>query len=72
VWDFAQGYASLRTGQADFAKAYLVRAQKTVDESTSWSTTSLSRCRFPLGIGSARRSWKRSGLQTPSVSIARI
>ncbi len=28
LWDFAQGYAHLRTGQADMAKVYLARVQK--------------------------------------------
>ena len=33
VWDFAQGYAHLRKGQADFAKVYLARVQKTAETS---------------------------------------
>jgi tetratricopeptide (TPR) repeat protein len=35
AWDFAQGYAYLKTKQADFAKVYLARVQKTADTSTS-------------------------------------
>ncbi|HYU78899.1 MAG TPA: hypothetical protein VEK56_07925 [Vicinamibacterales bacterium] len=35
AWDFAQGYAYLRTGQADFAKVYLARIEKTAETSTS-------------------------------------
>jgi hypothetical protein len=31
VFDFAQGYAYLRKGQADFAKVYLARVQKAAD-----------------------------------------
>jgi tetratricopeptide (TPR) repeat protein len=30
-WDFAQGYAQLKTGNADFAGVYLARVQKTAD-----------------------------------------
>jgi tetratricopeptide (TPR) repeat protein len=33
TWDFAQGYAHLRKGEADFSKAYLARVQKTADTS---------------------------------------
>lgn len=33
VWDFAQGYAHLRTGGADFAKVYLGRVRKTAETS---------------------------------------
>jgi tetratricopeptide (TPR) repeat protein len=33
LWDFAQGYAQLRTGNADFAKVYLARVLKTADTS---------------------------------------
>jgi len=29
MWDFAQGYAKLRLGELEFAKAYLARVQKT-------------------------------------------
>ena len=32
-WDFAQGYANLKQGQADFAKVYLERIRKTADTS---------------------------------------
>jgi tetratricopeptide (TPR) repeat protein len=32
-WDFSQGYAQLKTGNADFAKVYLARVQKTADTS---------------------------------------
>ena len=32
-WDFAQGYAYLRTKQPDFARVYLARVQKAVDSS---------------------------------------
>ena len=35
VWDFAQGYANLRTKQEDFARVYLARVQKTADDSES-------------------------------------
>ena len=30
-WDFAQGYAQLKQGNADFAKVYLARVQRTAD-----------------------------------------
>jgi tetratricopeptide (TPR) repeat protein len=33
VWDFSQGYAYLRKNQADFAKVYLARVQKTAETS---------------------------------------
>lgn len=33
TWDFAQGYAYLRTKQPDFARVYLGRVQKTVETS---------------------------------------
>jgi tetratricopeptide (TPR) repeat protein len=33
LWDFAQGYAQLKTGQADFAKVYLERVKKTAETS---------------------------------------
>lgn len=33
AWDFAQGYAHLRKGDADFAKVYLARVQKLADTS---------------------------------------
>ena len=33
LWDFAQGYAQLKTGNADFAKVYLERVKKTADTS---------------------------------------
>lgn len=33
LWDFAQGYANLKLGQADFAKVYLERVRKTADTS---------------------------------------
>jgi tetratricopeptide (TPR) repeat protein len=35
LWDFAQGYAQLRQGSADFAPVYLARVQKTADTSTA-------------------------------------
>jgi tetratricopeptide (TPR) repeat protein len=35
LWDFAQGYAHLRQGDADFAKVYLARVRKTADTSTA-------------------------------------
>jgi tetratricopeptide (TPR) repeat protein len=35
AWDFAQGYSYLRKGQADFAKVYLARVQKTAASSES-------------------------------------
>jgi hypothetical protein len=34
LWDFAQGYAQLRQGSADFAAVYLARVRKTADTST--------------------------------------
>jgi hypothetical protein len=34
LWDFAQGYAQLRHGNADFARVYLARVQKTAETST--------------------------------------
>jgi tetratricopeptide (TPR) repeat protein len=33
TWDFAQGYAYLRTKQPDFARVYLTRVQKAADTS---------------------------------------
>jgi tetratricopeptide (TPR) repeat protein len=33
LWDFAQGYAQLKTGNADFAKVYLERVRKLADTS---------------------------------------
>jgi tetratricopeptide (TPR) repeat protein len=33
LWDFAQGYARLRTGEADFARVYLDRVLATADSS---------------------------------------
>jgi len=33
LWDFAQGYAQLKTGNADFATVYLDRVRKTADTS---------------------------------------
>lgn len=33
AWDFSQGYAHLRKGEADFAKVYLARVQKTAETS---------------------------------------
>jgi len=33
LWDFAQGYAQLKTGNADFAKVYLERVRKTAETS---------------------------------------
>jgi tetratricopeptide (TPR) repeat protein len=35
AWDFAQGYAYLKTGQQDFAKVYLARVQKTAETNTT-------------------------------------
>jgi len=35
LWDFAQGYANLKQGNADFAKVYLERVKKTADISTA-------------------------------------
>ena len=35
MWDFAQGYAHLRQGQADFAKVYLDRVLKAAETSTA-------------------------------------
>jgi tetratricopeptide (TPR) repeat protein len=34
LWDFGQGYAHLRLGEADFAAVYLSRVQKVADTST--------------------------------------
>lgn len=31
IWDFCQGYAKLKTGEADFAKVYLSRVKATAD-----------------------------------------
>ncbi len=33
LWDFSQGYAQLKTGNADFARVYLERVKKTADTS---------------------------------------
>ena len=33
LWDFSQGYAQLKTGNADFAKVYLERVKKTAETS---------------------------------------
>ena len=33
LWDFSQGYAQLKTGNADFAKVYLERVKKAADTS---------------------------------------
>jgi tetratricopeptide (TPR) repeat protein len=33
VWDFAQGYARLRAGEADFARLYLARVRATAEKS---------------------------------------
>jgi tetratricopeptide (TPR) repeat protein len=35
LWDFAQGYAHLKLGQADFATLYLGRVKKTAETSTA-------------------------------------
>src|SRR4051812_15905284 len=35
LWDFAQGYAHLKQGHADFAAVYLARVRKTADTSTA-------------------------------------
>jgi tetratricopeptide (TPR) repeat protein len=35
TWDFAQGYAYLRTKQPDFARVYLARVQKTAETSNA-------------------------------------
>ena len=35
LWDFAQGYAQLRQGNADFAKVYLDRVKKAAGTSTA-------------------------------------
>jgi tetratricopeptide (TPR) repeat protein len=35
LWDFAQGYAHLKQGQADFAQLYLARVKKTAETSTA-------------------------------------
>ena len=35
LWDFAQGYAHLRTGDADFAQVYLDRVLKLADETNA-------------------------------------
>jgi hypothetical protein len=35
LWDFAQGYAQLRQGSADFARVYLARVRKTAETSTA-------------------------------------
>jgi tetratricopeptide (TPR) repeat protein len=35
LWDFAQGYAHLKQGQADFAALYLARVKKTAETSTA-------------------------------------
>ena len=35
LWDFAQGYAHLKQGQADFARLYLARVKKAADTSTA-------------------------------------
>lgn len=35
IWDFAQGYAYLRSNQADFARVYLGRVQKAAETATA-------------------------------------
>jgi tetratricopeptide (TPR) repeat protein len=35
LWDFAQGYAYLKQGQADFAQVYLARVRKAADTTTA-------------------------------------
>ncbi|MBA2603655.1 MAG: hypothetical protein H0U94_08715 [Acidobacteria bacterium] len=35
LWDFAQGYAHLKQGQADFAQLYLARVKKAAETSTA-------------------------------------
>ncbi|MEZ4850063.1 MAG: hypothetical protein R3B93_15885 [Bacteroidia bacterium] len=34
MWDFAQGYARLRMGEADFARLYLERVKKAASDTT--------------------------------------
>jgi tetratricopeptide (TPR) repeat protein len=47
LWDFSQGYAQLKTGNADFAKVYLDRVKKAAD--TSKATLRYHSARHLLG-----------------------
>jgi hypothetical protein len=48
LWDFAQGYASLKLGQADFAKVYLERVRTIAD--TSKASFRVSSAKGLLGV----------------------
>jgi len=48
LWDFAQGYANLKLGQADFAKVYLERVRKTA--ATSKAAFRVSPAKELLGV----------------------
>jgi tetratricopeptide (TPR) repeat protein len=48
LWDFAHGYAQLKTGSADFAKVYLERVRKTAD--TSKATFRFHSAKQLLGV----------------------
>ena len=54
MWDFAQGYAQLKTGNADFAKVYLERVKKAAE-------TSKAVVPLPSGEASARNRRGNSG-----------
>ena len=64
VWDFAQGYAHLRAGNADAARADLARLQEAADSSTA--PFGANPARKPFGIlagilaGEIRASWQQS------------
>ena len=68
LWDFSQGYAQLKTGNADFAKVYLDRVKKTAD-------TSKAVFRFHQREGAARnrRGDSRRGdvCGAPAICLAR-
>ena len=48
LWDFAQGYAQLKTGSADFAKVYLERVRKAAE--TSKATFRFHSAKQLLGV----------------------
>jgi tetratricopeptide (TPR) repeat protein len=73
LWDFAQGYAHLKLGDADFAALYLGRVKKAAETSTASFRFHSARNLLPVvaGILEGEMQWKAGDLTAAIASFER-
>jgi len=66
LWDFAQGYAHLKLGQADFAALYLARVKKAAETSTAVFRVHAAKNLLPVVAGILEGEMQRSAGDLPA------